>query len=294
MKNGVSKKLLVSILSAVFILFFTIIPYKNSNLEAIFFNVGNADAILVKTPNNKYILIDTARLPFLGNYSAAKSIIYEYLKDTGIKELDYLIITHFDADHAGGAMTLMDLIKINNVILSTHKDDVELSILIPQYAKEKGINIIHPTKEKSIMKYKNGEMKIYQSQNSKLNENDLSIITTFTYNDKTMLFAGDAEIKVLDGLNLPSKIDVFKIGHHGAENTIANDFIKKKDVSVTILSTGPSAYNHPVPDTIKTIQKTGVYMFRTDVDNAIKTLITNKNKIKIYSFDKKKWKLIKL
>ena len=291
-KNGFSKKLITTMFFTILILLLTIIPYQNSKLETIFFNVGNADAILIKTPNNKYTLIDTARLPFLGDYSAAKSIIYEYLKDNGIKELEYLILTHFDSDHAGGASTLMNLIKINNIILSTHQDDKELSILIPQIAQEKDIKIIYPNKEKTIMKYKNGEMKIYQAQNLKLNENNLSIITTLTYNNKTMLFAGDAEVSILDNLNIPDKIDIFKIGHHGAENTVTKEFLEKKDVKVAILSTGPSAYNHPAPETIKILQTKNILQLRTDTDNAIKTEINNK-KIKLYSFKHGNWKNLK-
>ena len=293
LKNGFSRKIIISFISTILILILTLIPPKNSNLEAIFFNVGNADAILVKTPNNKHVLIDTARLPFLGNYSSAKSIIYEYLKDNGIKEIDYLILTHFDADHAGGAVTLMDLIKIKKLVISPFKDDDELSVSIPAKAKQKNIDIIYPNYEKTLIKYKNGEMKVYQANNSKLDSNNLSIITTFTFNNKTILLAGDAEISILEKLNLPQEIDILKVGHHGAENTINSNFLNTKKVKIAILSTGPSAYNHPTPDTVKTIQNSTALLLRTDVDNAIKTTIT-KNKTKIYSFKKKKWKKIKL
>lgn len=291
LKNGINKKLTYTTLTTILLLIISIIPPKNTNLETIFFNVGNADAILVKTPNNKHILIDTARLPFLGNYSAAKSIIYEYLKDNGIKEIEYLILTHFDADHAGGATTLMDLITIKNLVISPFKDDDELSILIPAYAREKGINIIYPTKEKTLLKYKTGEMKIYQAQNLKLDSNNLSIITTFTINNQSMLLAGDAEIDILNKLNLPNKIDVFKVGHHGADNTVNSEFLQKKKTKFAILSTGPSAYNHPTPNTVFEIQKSNAALLRTDVDNAIKTVMTNK-KFKIYKFQKRKWKKV--
>ena len=292
-KCGLTKKLTSFIVITTLSLILSFIPFKNTNLEAIFFNVGNADAILVKTPNNKQILIDTARLPFLGNYSAAKSIIYEYLKDNGIKEIDYLILTHFDADHAGGAITLMNLIKINNLVISPYKDDDELSITIPQYAKEKGINIIYPNKEKTLETYTNGEMKIFQSNNQKLDSNNLSVITTFTLNGTSMLFAGDAEIDVVKSLPIPQKIDIFKVGHHGAENTVTTEFLNNKNVKAAILSTGPSAYNHPTPNTVKSIQKSNAILLRTDTDNAIKTTITKKD-IKIYLFQNKGWKTHKV
>lgn len=288
-KKELTKKIIIIILCATITLGLSFIPPKNTNLEALFFNVGNADAILIKTPDNKRILIDTGRLPFLGNYSSAKSIIYEYLKDNGIKEIDYLILTHFDADHAGGAETLINLVKIKNIVISKFEEDATLATRIPLLAKEKGINIIYPTQEKTLINYKTGKMTIYQTQNEKLDANNLSVITTFTLNDKTLLLAGDAQINIVDNLNIPEKIDIFKVGHHGAENTITSEFINKKNVQAAILSSGPSAYNHPAPKTLKEIQKTNTLLLRTDSDNAIKTIITD-DKIKIYSFKNKKWK----
>ena len=56
------------------------------------FDVGNADAFLVKTPQNKYILIDTAKQPFSSGKSQLEMIIRKYLKDRGVKELELLII----------------------------------------------------------------------------------------------------------------------------------------------------------------------------------------------------------
>ncbi len=288
-KNGLNKKITTLILCVLIILGISFIPPKNTNLEAIFFNVGNADAILVKTPNNKHILIDTGRLPFLGSYSAAKSIIYEYLKDNGIKELDYLVLTHFDADHAGGAETLIKLVKINNLVISEFEEDAHLALLIPLIAKEKDINIIYPTNEKTLMDYKSGKMTIYQSQNKKLDANNLSVITSFTLKDKALLLTGDAEIDIINNLNIPSKIDILKVGHHGAQNTITAEFLNQRRTKASILSSGPSAYNHPVPSTVKEIQQSNSMLLRTDADNAIKTIITP-NKIKIYSFQNKKWK----
>lgn len=290
LKTGATKKLIIFTAALIFFLLVSTLPYKNTNLETIYFNVGNADAILVKTPNNKHVLIDTGRLPFLGNYSSAKSIIYEYLKDNGIKEIEYLILTHFDADHAGGAKTLMDLIKIKNIVISKFEDEDELSLLIPEYARKKAINIIYPTKETNLIKYKNGEMNVYQAQDKKLDSNNLSIITTFTHNNKTLLFAGDAEINILEGLNIPSTVEIFKVGHHGANNTVSTKFLTDKHVKAAILSTGPSAYNHPAPNTVKAIQKTDTILLRTDVDNAIKVIINDKTKI--YSYKRKKWKKI--
>lgn len=289
LKNGFAKKTVIAFISVLIFLLFTTISFKNDNLEAIFFNVGNADAILVKTPENKYIVIDTAHTPYQGGFSQAKAIVYEYLKDNGIKELEYLIITHYDSDHAGGAVELMKLIKIKNIILNSEKYGSGLAERIETQAKEKGINIIYAN-EPMVYAYKDGNMQVF----SKLNTNDSnnsSINTIFSKNGKTMLFTGDSALKITEKFNLPENIDVLKIAHHGAEHTTNKNFLISKHVKVAVLSTGPNSYGHPVFETIFNLQNSNVKILRTDTHNAIKTVITD-SEIKTFAFDNKtkKWK----
>lgn len=288
LKNGFSKKSVLCFITVLISLFVTTISPKNNNLEAIFFNVGNADAILVKTPDNKYTVIDTAHTPYQGGFSQAKAIIYEYLKDNGIKELEYLIITHYDTDHAGGACELIKLIKIKNIILNPENYDNELAQQIETAANSKGINIIYPAGFEEYP-YKEGSMKIYRAQNTK-DDNNSSITAVFSKKDKTMFFTGDAELKVFEKFNLPQNIDVLKVAHHGAPKTTNKTFLDSKHVKTAVLSTGPNKYNHPSFETIYNLQNSNVQTLRTDAHNAVKVSISDEE-IKSYTFDSKtrKW-----
>ena len=89
----------------------------NHKLEVIAFDVQNADSFLIKTPQNKYFIIDSGKSGYKGGKSQAKFIILEYLKDKGIKNIDGLIITHFDSDHAGGAVDLIEKLNIKIFML---------------------------------------------------------------------------------------------------------------------------------------------------------------------------------
>ena len=288
LKNGLSRKYIVSIIIAAIVLFITTLSPQNNNLEAIFFNVGNADAILVKTPDNKYTLIDTANPPYQQGLSQAKAIIYEYLKDNGIKELEYLIITHYDTDHAGGAIDLLNLIKVKTLILNPKINNSKLAQSIIQEAKAKNIKIIY-VKNQTEYKYKEGFMRIFFAPQEN-DENNASINTVFTKNNKTILLTGDSELKATKRLNLPSNIDILKVAHHGAKGSIDYNFLTSKNIKTAILSTGPNKYNHPSYETIYDIQKAKVNLLRTDAHNAIKISIS-KDKIKTFSYNskRKKW-----
>ena len=77
------------------------------------FDVGNADSFLIKTPKNKYIMIDTGKKSFRG-IADSQMIMNPYFNNQGIKKLDYLIITHFDLDHCGGVINILENFKVKN------------------------------------------------------------------------------------------------------------------------------------------------------------------------------------
>lgn len=294
-KDGFTKKLAISLAVTFIVLLVSTIPPRNSNLEAIFFDVGNADAILLKTPDNKYIVIDTAHLPYKSGFSQIESIVYEYLKDHGIKEIEFMIITHYDADHAGGAAELLRLIKVKNAILNPVNDGSKLFKAIPEAAKEYGTNVIYPKNGQEIYRYKDGSIKIFQRTDGldpNRKDNDSSLITLAVKGDKSMLFTGDAGINIIESLQafLPEKINILKVGHHGANFTINEKFLKDKQVKSAVISTGNNTYGHPTPATIYTIQNSAIELLRTDADNAIKISVQKDEIVsKCYNAKKSRW-----
>ena len=80
------------------VLTFTIFNIRNKNLRIYFVDVGQGDCTLIVTPNNKKILIDGGGVKS-DNYDVGKKILIPYLLDRGIKQIDYIIVSHFDTDH---------------------------------------------------------------------------------------------------------------------------------------------------------------------------------------------------
>ena len=95
-------------------------PAPPDTLDIIFFSVGNADAILIKTPENNYITVDSGNLGF-GGYSSGRGIINEYFKDNGIKTLSTMIFTHYDRDHIGGGADVIKFAEVKSVIMPESK-----------------------------------------------------------------------------------------------------------------------------------------------------------------------------
>ena len=81
-------------------------------LEVSVFGIGRADAILITTENH-VMMIDT------GENRNARNIV-NYLRSQNISTIDYLIITHFDSDHVGGAHMIIDNLQVENIIIPNY------------------------------------------------------------------------------------------------------------------------------------------------------------------------------
>ena len=271
------------------VLLLTTINIPNKNCEILTFSLNNADSFLIKTPKNKYFIIDTGKSGYNGGKSQAEFIIKKYLNDKGIKNIEGMILTHFDNDHSGGAVDLYKGLKIKNTYVNNFSDK---SLTSKRIFEE-----IHP------LSLAQNNAVIYSEPNFELrtfhitipnNDNESSVLTCLRYKDFSMLFMGDGGIIEYNKLKnvLPKNISVLKLGHHGAKNTIDKSMLEILNPQYVIISNAPNDYNHPHALTLNTLRKRKVLM--TSEYNAIK-LSVQKDKFNIYVFDDydKKFKLCK-
>lgn len=194
---------------------------ENAEMRAYFLKTQeDADCILIKQETMS-VLIDT------GEEKDAESIL-EFLKEKEVSEIEYLILTHPDKDHIGGASQIIDNIKVKQAVLPIYnKEDERLDSLLRKMEEEK-ISIYYPTRTR---KFSVGNMYLtifppLEKQYSK--DNNYSLTTLLKHGKVTMLFTGDAEKKRLEELkqiNLPS-INLLKVPHHGRANSNSEQFLQ--------------------------------------------------------------------
>jgi beta-lactamase superfamily II metal-dependent hydrolase len=104
-------------------------------LTAYFVDVEGGQATLFVTPSGQSVLIDTG---FPGNNGRDADRIAKAAADAGVKQIDYLLITHYHGDHAGGVPALAEKLPIRNFV--DHGDTVEKTAagqkLYDDYMKE--------------------------------------------------------------------------------------------------------------------------------------------------------------
>lgn len=267
-KTGFSKRLITFCAALALILCFSTISLPSKELNIITFDVQNADCFLIKTPKNKYFIIDTGRAGYKGSKAQANSIIIKYLKDRGIKNIEGLIITHFDNDHSGGAVDIMKNLKVKQVYINSFKDKTMTSINIYKTVKELKIPVKIPENSSTIYLENDLNMQTYIADEQE--DNEKSIVTLLSYKDFDMLFTGDAGVKAFSSIkqDIPHNVEVLKVGHHGGPHVVDNNMLKHLNTQTSIISTGPNAFGHPNKGTLDILRNTDVY--RTDRHNSIK------------------------
>lgn len=259
-----------------FLLFCYNMNYFNINPKITFIDVGQGDSTLIELPFNQgNILIDTG-----GNkdYDLSNNTLIPYLKASGIKKLDYLIITHGDYDHMGSSINLIDDFRIDKVIFNSYEtNDLENSLI----SKLKLKNIPYTNYSRNILNI-NG-YKLYFLNKKHYEENEDSLIIYTKLNNKNILLMGDAskvnESELLNEYNLP-KMDILKVGHHGSKTSTSLEFVENISPKYSIISAAKhNLYNHPNKIVLDNLVGSNIY--ETSNYGSIKFILNNK--IKIYT-----------
>ena len=290
------KQAFITLITVSVIIIVSTINIPDKNLEIIAFDVQNADSFLIKTPENKYFMIDTGKAPYKSSNSQAKIIMLKYMKDLGIKNLEGLIVTHFDNDHAGGTSDIIQNTKVNKLYFNTTQTNTQTAKDIFKNAEKCHQKWEIAQNNKVI--YQEPDLKIYTFKaeiKGKDESNGNSIITLLSYKNFDMLFMGDAGIESFEQIKnfIPNNIEVLKVGHHGGPNVVNQQMTEHLNNKISLISTGLNYFGHPNKGTLDILRNT--YIARTDFLNSIK-ISTDGNQYAMYSYDNqsKKYKFKKL
>ena len=204
---------------------------RECDFKITFFNVGKADAILIQDKNTN-IIIDTGT-------EESSDYFLEGLKKLDIKTIDYLILSHFDQDHVGGASKLLTTYDVKQ-IYQTYLVKTSKEIASYQNAlKEKNITP-HLVRENLSFTVNDTTYTIYPPLLTSYDNspsNNSSLCVRAVYKNTSYLFPGDAEklrIKELNKLDIKS--DLLKLPHHGGAEDNSLKFISKISPKYAIIT----------------------------------------------------------
>lgn len=257
-----SKKIIAILL--IVILVFNILKIIPSTLKIHFIDVGQGDSTLIVTPTNKKILVDSGGSTSSETFDVGESTLVPYLLNRGIDTLDYIIISHFDADHCNGFIAVLDKIKVKKVIISKQAEVCNEYETIINIIKEKNIPVQIVKKGDKIQFDKYVYIHIlYPTENLKFSDiNNNSIVCKLIYGDFSILFTGDIEKEAEeDVLNLYKdtkilKSIILKAGHHGSRTSSTQEFIEAVEPKIALIGVGENnKFGHPSDEVIEKLEK---------------------------------------
>ena len=193
---------------------FTGVP-KYQNLRIHFVDVGQGDCTLAITPTGKTILIDGGGSEDTENYDVGESVLVPYLLDRRISTIDFMMVSHFHADHSNGLLAVLENLDVKNVIFAQQQNMCKEYEEFIERAKKNNSKIIIAKDGQTISIDKNTKIEIIQAGIKSDNLNNTSIIAKLVYGNFSMLFTGDAEVEEEQKvLKKHVKADVLKVGHH--------------------------------------------------------------------------------
>ena len=232
-------------------------------IEVHFISTGNSDAILIKD-NEKNMLIDGAE------NNDEKSLV-GYLNSEGIKKLDYVVLTHPDADHCGGLDAIINNFSIGQIFIGNGDADTQTYKDFVQAAMDKNLKPSVPLPDQEFA-LGCGSFKFFNQTSKKDNANDNSLVALYTIGNNKFLFTGDSgqEVEAELPLDQIGKVDVLKVGHHGSKTSSSDEFIQSISPRYSVICCGKdNKYGHPHKETLDTLGQYQSNVYRTDMNGNI-------------------------
>jgi len=262
------------------------------NLTIYVLNVSQADSILIITPKNKTLLIDSGSA--INKESALR--VVDFLKSKNIDRIDALIATHYHEDHIGGVPMIFSNFEVSSVyengncgnytseaqrkfqqyVLLT-KDIVVKNDLKIDMDDCVAIRIIAP------YAMRGGCWAANKDSNE---ENENSLVVHLRYSNVSFLSGGDCEEKCEQILQKRSDIaaDILKLNHHGSSTSSNPYFLDVVKARYFIMSVDKEksvalGYYHPRKDVLANIyqRSSGNNFFRTDLNGNVEIISDGRN-----------------
>ena len=235
-------------------------------------DVGQGDSVLIGQ-DGAYCLIDTGT-------SDSQDALVRSLRQAGVTDLQYLILTHPHADHTGGAMAVLENLQVEELLLpvwETEDGEDPWPKGLREQAAVSGTEVCE-TAEGDAYSLGAGTLQVLQGGSAWMTDeddaNNGSLCILFEAGSFRYLSTGDAEEEseqaLVDRYGTGLHATLYKAGHHGSSTSSTEALLSVVQPQAVAISCGlDNEYGHPHAEALRRMEDVGAEIYRTDLMGTI-------------------------
>ncbi len=239
---------------------------RSAQLVLHFLDVGQGDAVVLRTPDQAWLLIDGG--PRVAGHDAGRRVVLPFLRRQGVQKLSAVVVSHGDTDHLGGIPAIVSELAPGLVLDPGQPLGSKLYLEYLETLDRVGSEW-RAVRAGDVLQFDSVTMMVLHPSshwiNQKLEPNDNSVVLRVIHGCFTALLAGDigwpAESLLLASVG---EADLLKVGHHGSAGGTTDAWLGAVKPRAAVISVGSNGYGHPAPATLGRLESRGVAVYRTD------------------------------
>lgn len=255
-------------------------PQADGLTHVYFLDVGQGDAIFIRTPGGRQILMDGG--PDRQVLSRLGKVMPFY-----DRTLDLVVLTHTDADHSAGLIEVLKKYRVIAILENGLSCDTSWCQEWERQKENEEAKVVQGQLGQ-FWDFKDGASLLIfspfepEAESAGVGQtNNHSLVALFKFGEQSLLLTGDIEARVerkllAAGLNLDA--DFLKIAHHGSRTSSMEEFLTAVSPVRAFISVGSkNRYGHPAGEVTARLKDLAIPFFRTDQDGTIELILKGKN-----------------
>ena len=221
-------------------------------------DVGQGDAFALAFGRSWWLLDAGPRTP---GHDAGEGVALPFFRWAGVRRLEWLLLTHDDSDHAGGAGAVLRGLGVERVGVSPRHDEGSLPVRRPLARLTRGavlcaeppVRVLWPPRQLRAG-----------------SDNSAGLVIEAGGGGGRLLFMADVDSTVEDSIGVPPGPGLLKVAHHGAASSTGARFLGRVRPRSALLSVGTrNRFGHPAPVLLERLRGAGARVLRTDAAGAL-------------------------